>query len=525
MEITSFPYKILVLAPFIAGGKINWTGAPLKIDLANPEEIFGKLNPSLYISLPKELHPSGGITINIQKSKDFHPDSLVQIQPFLKNLWSAREFIKEAKAKGISEEEVANKLANWPDLPSEFKYTPPQTKKKKEEDKTSVLDNLLKMVALPEEDKNLSGAYIDVLSSLEWQLQQILKMIYKDAAWRQAEATWLGFKYLCHSMKNNNNWELTIYPVLENNLQESLDHLLPLLIADLPSLIILDLPFDNANVSIESLQKVASFAETLLVPVVCWINPHFFYLKSWAEIAKLPFLPHFLEEPAYAKWRQLKKTPAARWVTLTCNCFLGRYPYGAENKPKQVYFEEDQELWISPVWALGMLINRSIQKYGWPTHFTDWKNIIIENLPLPLRERNKTYPTEVLFSDDRIDQFIRAGIIPLVSMVNKDVAFFPRETTIAGGSLTHQLLLTKITQFILCFKENYSQKLALADLEQELKKSISLYFAKTRDLSPQGIDISLTQPFPGKPAEVKILIEPSPQLLPSGEKIELKLDW
>ena len=523
MEIPSFPYKILILAPFLSGMESSFPDRPLQVNMENPDDIFRQLNPSFYVPLPKELHPAGGVNIRPQKSKDFHPDSLVQTLPFLKTLGEAREFLKEARDKGLAEEEVAAKLANWPELPDEFKYPPAASPKKK--DTTSKIDDLLKMVALPEEEKNLTGAYIDVLSSLEWQLQQILKSIFKDQAFRQAEATWLGFKYLSNSMKKNHKGELNIYPISAKNLQENLDHLLPFLITELPSLIILDLPFDNSQVSMENLQKVASLAETLLVPVVCWIKPQFFYLESWSEITRLPFLPHFLEEAAYAKWRQLKRTPAARWLAITCNCFLGRYPYGAENRPKQVYFEESQELWLSPVWAMGILINQSLQKYGWPTRITDWKNIFVENLPLPLREGNKTYPTEVLFSEDRIDQFIRAGIVPLVSMANKDMAFCPRETTIAGGSFAYQLLLTKVTQFILWLKENYGQEIPLAQLGQKLKENLAFFFTRISDLTPQGMEISVAQPKPGKPAEVKIEIEPSRQLLPSGEKIELKLDW
>ncbi len=525
MELPSFPYKILVLAPFLAARESSEVEAPFRVDLENPDVIFQTLKPSFYVPLPKELHPAGGVNITLRKSKDFHPDFLVPNLPFVKTLWEAREFLKEARAKGFSEEEVAAKLSNWPELPSEFKYIPGASQIKKEKDKTSKIDDLLKMVALPEEEKNLSGTYLDVLSSLEWQLQQISKAIFKDQAFRNAESTWLGFKYLCGSMKKNHKFELSIYPVSGENLQENLDHLLPILITDLPSLIILDLPLDNSNVNIENLKKVASLAETLLVPVVCWIKPQFFYLESWAEITKLPFLPHYLEEPAYAKWRELKKTSAAKWLAITCNRFLGRYPYGAENKPKQVYFEENQLLWLSPVWAMGMLINQALQKYGWPTRITDWKNIFVENLPLPLREGNKTYPTEVLFSEDRIDQFIRAGIIPLVSMPNKDVAFSPRETTMAGGSFTYQLLLTKVTQFILWFKENYGLEIPHAHLQHKLKEILSLFFAKTGDLPPQRIEITIGQLMPGKSAEVKIEIEPSRQLLPSGEKIELKLDW
>lgn len=525
MELPSFPYQVLVLAPFLSERESSWPSAPIQVDLEKPEEIFRILSPSFYVPLPKELHPTGGFSLEIKGIKDFHPDTLIKSLPFLNTLWEAREFLKEARAKGISEEEVAVKLANWPELPAEFKNTPAPPPKKKEANKNSKIDELLKMVALPGEGKNFSGNYIDVLSSLEWQLQQILKAIFKDQAFRKAESTWLGFKYLCSSMKKNRKWNLSIYPISEINLQENLDHLLSLLITDLPSLILLDLPLDNSHVSIENLQKVASLAETLLVPVVCWIKPQFFYLERWTEIDKLPFLPHFLEEPAYAKWRQLQNTSAARWLAITCNCFLGRYPYGMENKPKQVYFEEGQELWLSPVWAMGILINQSMQKYGWPTRITDWKNILVENLPLPLRGENKTFPTEVLLSEDRIDQFIRAGIIPLVSMANRDVAFFPRETTMTGGSFAYQLLLTKVTQFILWFKENYGQEIPHSHLAQKLQETLSFFFAKTGDLTPPRMEITVAQPMPEKPAAVNLKIEPSRQLLPSGEKIELKFAW
>ncbi|MDI6755422.1 MAG: type VI secretion system contractile sheath large subunit, partial [Thermodesulfobacteriota bacterium] len=339
------------------------------------------------------------------------------------------------------------------------------------------------------------------------------------------ESVWRGLKLLMKQGRRDGEIELRIVPVSLNTLEETLDHLWPGLIQDLPSLIILDLPFDNSPRSLELLEKIALFAETLLVPAVCWITPKFFYLDTWPDLPKLPFLPHYLEEPVFAKWRHLKESSSARWMALTCNRFLVRFPYGTDNKPGLIQFEEAEKLWISPVWAVGSLIVQSFARNGWPTRFTDWQNIKLENLALSQGEGNKHLSTEALFADDRIEQFIKGGFIPLIAPPNKDNAFLPVETTVAGSPLSHQLFLARITQFLFWCKDNWEQDLEPNILEKRLKEAFSLFWERTGHQRPQVLEISVSKPNPAKPASVRIAVEPSRQILLSGKKVELEMNW
>jgi hypothetical protein len=52
-----------------------------------------------------------------------------------------------------------------------------------------------------------------------------------------------------------------------------------------------------------------------------------------------------------------------------------------------------------------------------------------------------------------------------------------------------------------------------------------LFLEKSGHLTPKGLEISVSKPKPDQPVMVRILLDPSRQILPFGEKIELKLKW
>lgn len=441
---------------------------PVKVDKLTLDQIIENFRISLAITVPKNLCPAGSLTIGLKRMKDFHPDSVIENTPFLKNLIEAKKFVEEAKINGLSEEKIYDRLKEWPNLPIEMKF---EQKKPKAVSEASAVDNIFRMVSMPDEVSISSIETRSFTAQIDSILQQILKHIYSDDSFRKLESVWRGLKFFIQNDGVNGDIEFGIVPVPFGSLEETLDHLLPDLVETPPHLIILDLPFDNSPRSTEILEKIAAFSETLLSPAVCWINPSFLYLNAWQDLKKLPFLPHYLEEPVFAKWRQLKKNPAARWVAICCNRFLVRYPYGPNNKSAKVDFHEPRGLFVSPVWALGSLICRSFIKTGWPTRFTEWLNIKLEDLALNPSEDDKLLSTEAFFDQNRLDQFIRGGIIPLISPYNKDTAFVPAETTISGGSLRYQLFLSMITRFIFWCKDNFGKDIEPIDIENGIKQA------------------------------------------------------
>jgi hypothetical protein len=516
------PFKILAIAPFTHQQEAYWSEDPIQVDKTNLDQVMGELGLSFYVPIPKDLCPAGGLDIACKGLKDFHPDGLCQSNAFLKNLLDAKTFVEEANAKGLSAEEMGMKLKDWPNLPPIRINTEHQQPKRTS---TSAVDDILKMVALPEEGLGAHAETATLTRQIDILLQQILAHVFSHETFRNLEAVWRGVKSLLDQGGMDGQIRLEIVPASLETLDETMDNLTTRLVQDLPSLIIIDLPFDNSPRSLESLEQIARFGETLLCPTVCWITQKFLYLDTWQELNKLPFLPHYIEEPQFAKWRRLAQTSPARWLAVTCNRFLARYPYGPDNKPRLVHFQESQQLWASPVWAIGCLVSQSFGKTGWPTRFTDWQNIRLEDLALDTSQPNKPIATEASIPEDRIDQFVRAGIMPLVGFRNKDIAFVLEEATVGQGTLSYQAFVARITHFVLWCKDSFEKDLEPAELQKRLEQAFSLFWENSGHSVPKNLEVSVSHPNAGSRPITKILIEPSREILPSGEKVELEFVW
>ncbi len=517
MQVPVLPFKILALGPFLPGMDTLWSHGPIRVDKSNLDAVFKEFGLTLNIPVPKELHPPGQLNLSLKRFKDFHPDRIIENTPILNNLWEARRFFEEATLRGLSEEEVSNRLKEWPDLPLRFRFEP----QKKSPDSPNPVDDILRLIAIPDQAPIPSGSVSSLIVRIDSHLRQVLTHIFSYQPLRDLESVWQGLHFLIKQAERDGEIILSLFPASFETIEETLSKLTIRLIEDPPNLVVLDLPFDNSPRSIVLLEQIARFAETLLTPSLFWITSKFFYLDHWDEMGKLPFMPHYLEEPAFAKWRTLGRTHSARWIAASCNRFLVRFPFGTDNRPRLIHFEEPHPLWISPVWAIGSLISQSFIKEGWPTRFTAWREFRLENLALFAQEENKPIPTEVSFSDERINQLLKVGILPLVPVPDRDTVFLPAETTVAGGSIAYQLFLSMITQFIFWCRDNLDP----IDLEASLKRAFVLFWERSGHPTPQDLAISVSRPGPERSVMVRLTFSPSRQILPSGERIEMEFKW
>jgi type VI secretion system protein ImpC len=523
MEIPPLPFKVLALAPFLPESDKPWLAEPLKVDLTSLDSVLEGMGVSLFLPLPKNLCPPGGLTLRFKRMKDFSPEALMENNSFLRNLLEAGAFIQDAGRQGLSAEAMSARLKGWPDLPPELKF---ETQKETPSSSSSKsIDNILQMVAMPEEGSARRTETLPFMEQVDNHLRQILGRIFADENFRSLESAWRGLQLTLRQGNFGGESSLAIVPVTSATLEETLDSLLLRLVADLPSLILIDLPLDNSPRSSELMEKIGRFAETLLAPALGWIAPKFFHLETWSDLARLPFLPHYLEGAQFAKWRAFRRSAQARWVGVTCNRFLARYPYGKENSPGRVWFEEAQGLWASPVWGAGSLIVQGFKRHGWPTRFTEWKEVRLVDLALHPVEGNRSLPTEAYLAEERIDQFVRGGIIPLVSSYNQDIAFMPLEANVAGNSLRYQLFLSRLTRFLFWCKDHFPSELDPAGVEKNLRAAFSLLWERSGHPAPQKLELSVRQTKPDQPFSVKIALETPRQVLSSGERVELELQW
>jgi len=525
MEYPSFPFRILVIAPFTGRDSGKWTQGPISVSAENLDEVIADFSLSIEIAVPRDVSPSGVLAFPLGGRKDFRPGNLLLSNGYLKNIFEARQFILESPSNGLGHAEILERIKRWENLPP---LHIPDTAQKADRKDSNTIDEILNMVSLPEEQAGHPGRRTGLVDQMDAALMHILELVFRDGEFRGLEGTWAGLEFLLtRAGKGISRGDISvkILPSSPQVLEETLDGMLLDMIREIPSLIVVDLPFDSSPHGVALVKKLAEVAETLLVPVLGWIGPDFFHIGSWGDLETLPYLPHHLERPEFVKWQKLKESSAGRWVGLTCNRFLERFPYGSENQNGPVFFQEPVLPWRSPVWAVAALICRSQMEVGWPSRFSEWKRFNLEDLALQERGTKRYYATEAAFDESRIDQMIASGLIPLVSFKNKDMAFVVGDPTISGGSLAFQLVLRRIVQFVIWCKERFGKDLSAADLKARLESALSRFWEKTGHLPPEDVRITVEKPDPVGPASVEMVIRPDPAVLPSREAIEFQFNW
>ncbi len=520
----NFPFTVLILAPFRGREREKWKDGPIEVTLETLDQVLSELRPSFDLPVPGNIYPPEYLTFEIERRKDFRPDGLLSCNAFLKNILEAREFVLGAPAKGLKQTEIIERIRDWPGLPP---LELPKSPGIKKSEKADTIDDILKMVSIPERDGTHGGEEEELVRQMERLLGGILARTFSHEEFRQLEEVWGGLGFLLSRSRRVSETRVSVrlLPVSAETLEETLDDFLLEFARKIPSLIIVDIPFDSSPHSMDLMRRLGEIAEALLVPTVGWITPRFFNMDSWQDLDKLPYLPHYLENAEFAKWQTLKKGSSGRWLGLTCSRFLDRFPYGHEYQKGPIYFEEKVIPWRNPVWGMATLASRSQFETGWPARFGDWQRFHLEDLALCDLGDRKQYPTEVPFSEDRMAQFIKSGIMPLISQPNRDTAFFVDETTIAGSSLAYQLVVSRIVQFLISCKESFDKGLNPSELQEKLRNAIVTFWEKTGHTPPADMQLSVTKPDSGKRPVVDFALKPSPEILPSGEKIELQFHW
>jgi Uncharacterized protein conserved in bacteria len=283
--------------------------------------------------------------------------------------------------------------------------------------------------------------------------------------------------------------EVNLVPVTVDTIKQTLAELSTELAANPPNLVLVDLPLTATVEHLDIFEQLASFGETLLAPTIAWVEAGFLHISDWSELNRLPYLKHYFEETAFAKWRKFQQEPAADWLAVTCNRFIGRLNYGPGNPPNKVpLFNEENALTLSPVWAIGALIAQSMNQFGWPSRFTDISSVHLDGLPLPTA--GNPLATEMSIGEDRLVQFIEVGLIPLVAPQGKDSLFIPQETSAASGSISIQLLMSRVFSFFFWCEKNLSGVPSSDNPAQLIRDAIALKWQKTGHPLPDDFEIT-----------------------------------
>lgn len=521
MELPHLHFKILTLASFGAAESTSRNnGSTLPVDRLSLDGAMQQIGCRCFLPLEKDICPDGGLELGFPSIKSLHPDGVLRIHPFIEHLDEAARFIDQNRKQGKSAATIQDGLHQWPDLPAMDIKEP--TPAPKSGTKDNSLDNLLNMVALSDQMEIRPDRSANPAREI---LRRIMTQLFAFPGFQTLESAWRGLRFLLQHGVSEENIRVEIAPVHPDTLEQDLEALTPALINDLPGVILLDLEFGNTPLAMEKLAATAAWASQLMVPLVAWIGPDFLQIHGWEKLGTLPFIPSHLETPPFAKFRSLKGSAEADWLCLTCNRFLVRYPYGADNQPRQLPFDESAPLWVSPVWALGTLLAQSMGKTGWPTRFTDPRLCCLEDLALIAKGSRLPAPSEAVLNRDRLDQFARAGLTPLAAEAGRDKAFIPRAVTLQGKPLAYQLLLSQVTRLVLWCKDNLPAETSEVSLQTQLKLAFQVFSEQSQP--PGFADVAITTRTPGKDGRIPVSfhITPAAAILPNQEAITLNIDW
>ena len=522
----SSSFRVLVLAPLAPNLEPSKSPVPVAIERMDIGEVMDRLAPKLQL---RSTVGSDSISITLEPRtlKDFNPDQIVRSIPALTGIQKARDLYRESRKEGMSESEIRARLDAWPNLPPlQWPEKPPPREDTDVSESSDPLSNLLNMVAMPSEpsSKTTTATYRSIDDQLQTLISEAIEGIIDDEGLKSLEAAWRGLDLLIRSARGQDNLEIEVLPITSESLDGIIADITPSLIERLPQLILIDTPFENIAPHLDTLNQIATLSETLMVPTVIWTPSRFFGLDSWQALNTLPYIPHLLDEPRFAKWQALRRTDASHWLCASCNRFLIRHRYGPDNPIRTAPIREKTPLWISPVWAIGGLIIKSISQAGWPTRFTDHQTIFLEDLALEPTPRDDRLPTEAEISENRLHQLVKAGFVPLIAFRNRDIAFCPAETTLAGGSLNRQMLMTLTIQSLLSCRESSSPNLHPTEVERLIEQTLLDGFTHHGDPTPRIRVVSKASET-GEPMTVHITLHLSRAILPDGRPIELGFGW
>ncbi|WP_321405204.1 type VI secretion system contractile sheath domain-containing protein [Maridesulfovibrio sp.] len=485
MHIEFPPFKILVLAPFSPA--LETDNPPcINTDPFSIDQALAQLNPSLDIPLNRNIFPTASINISISKLADFRP----------KNISRTPEF------KNIISRMTENVLPQ------------PQTKQSPQE--SAVLDDILAMVSSGEQEQESFGSP----EKQDRPKNELLKAIFTDPVFRKMEAAWRGLELPARQLSSGCrvNVEFNLIPISESNLIPVLDRLNRESAEVPPGLILLDMDLSNSPRSIDKLEKIMTFSESMLTPAIIGFGPQFLGLENWAETDKLPFIPSLLEGPEYGRWKTLRQQTSAGWIMACAGQIMGRTMHIPEAGYDNTSLSERGPLWTSSVWAVAALCTRSLAENDRATLFGNHSSTRLEGLPLA--EGPRPSPVSPPLGTERIKDFRLAGLNVLA--FNGDQAFLLGAVSIDGGPLNLRLYLSRLIHFLILLSTEKRKE--FIDLEPQLTKTVSLFLQQQGYPAPQDLSIKKGEPS-AETIPLEITITPGSEILPGNAPISFGFNW
>ncbi|WP_027722030.1 type VI secretion system contractile sheath domain-containing protein [Maridesulfovibrio zosterae] len=480
MNITQLPFCVLALAPFSPSLETD-TPPVIRADTLSLNDAVAQLSPNIDIPIDKSICPDANIAISIKSMADFKPKNISKKTAFLKELTKAADYIK----KGGAATDLNSKfprIAQLIDIPAASPSGAAAAK-------TSAIEDILSMVDSGTDSGTGSrSGNQSVISQIDSLHAKILQTIFSNPVFRSMESAWRGAQLLAMQAPSGTipTVNLILVPLSDANCLPVFDQLETLLADTPPDLIVIDRSLSNSPRSMVELERIMTFAESMMAPAAVALGPQFFEISDWQELKSVRFIPGLLEGAEYGRWKTLVEMSGAGWTVPCVDSVMARPLYQPESGFSPRSFSETDPLWINAPWAIAALCVRSIAMHRRPTRFADRGSVRLEERPMTAG--SEPSPLEMLPGTDRLADFKQAGIIALAGTKGRDQVFVTADITMDGGPLRFRLFLSQLINFLIHLSTVKRDE--IENLESDLRTAISLFIQNMGLPEPDDLKVS-----------------------------------
>ncbi|HEV2493987.1 MAG TPA: type VI secretion system contractile sheath large subunit [Terriglobia bacterium] len=478
------PFRIVIFGDF--SGRANRSRSePLAgrravmVDRDNFEEVLGKAGAGLKLSLSS----GSDFTLRFIELDDFHPDRIFEREELFRELREARgkladtqTFRAAAHEMGILPAGAAASGAATP-APTPRPPAPPdaeslvsgslldqmieQTETRSSEGRPSrAPDELMTFVKRVVEPYLVLGTdprQAEVVARVDRAIGDAMRALLHYRDFQSLEAAWHAVDFLVRRLETSPQLKLYLVDVSKTELAADLlssddlhsTGIYELLVektvgtpgAEPWSVLVGNYTFEPTLDDVELLRRLAMIGAAARAPFLSAADSEFLGCKSLAASPDArDWHPDNSSEGIQA-WRLFRRLPEARWAGLGLPRFLLRLPYGRETNPTEQFdFEEmprtpahDGYLWGNPAFAAALLLARAFSDDGW--EMRPGTHPEVDGLPLHVFKQDGESAVkpcaEVLLTEEAAEQMLEAGLMPLVSLKDRDAVRLIRFQSVA----------------------------------------------------------------------------------------------
>ena len=422
------PFRVLVIGDFNPGQSSDdyFNSTPVVISQRQFARVMAAQNLRLRVGLPlielgarvQAWFEQAQVDLEIRSMDHFNPEMIVQSEPQLMAVHDALVRLR-ALQRNRSQGQVVLSDQHREDL---------------------------RLLGLSDTDQAISSDVLEfLLTEVAEDLNRILNLIIHAPAFQQLESSWRGLEYLAGAVGEHPDCEICYLPAdarwLADDLMRSAElsesHLFEMVYAaeygqygGRPyGVLLIDDSFKQTTEDIGLLRQLARLGQAAHAPVVAQLDPAFFGLDGFADLANLGTIRDQLASERYIQWRALQASPESLYLILTLPRILMRGLYSVDNGTVgSSVFEETLDLqeggdylWGNAGYGFASCLCRSFVEHGMCTDISGSEGGLIHPLPLvDLRHtREKLLPVEVLLSENKEAELIGLGFTP-VSVAKAD---------------------------------------------------------------------------------------------------------